>query len=257
MSLTRYACAINGQGLQDIDPTIYITDIQESAPKIKATTANNAFYDGLHLTRMQRQSLAVSVTFCVREYDTARRKAVAEMACEWARDGWLTINDRPDQRLYVVCDKLPVIPSSLKWTDALTIGFTAYALPYWQAAYPAVATYTGTNGSVSIAPAGNRDCYLEAEIEATGGTVNTLTISVGGGTFSFSGLGLAKGQKLSIGYDDDRHLQYMRIGNASVLSKRTAASSDDLMLHPRKQNAVTITANTAVRANIKARGLWR
>lgn len=257
MSVTRYACAIDGHGLQDIDPTIYITDIQETAPKVKATTVNSALYDGLYLTRMQRQSLAVTVSFEVHEYDVARRKSVAEMACEWARNGWLTINDRPGQRLWVVCDRLPVVTSALKWTDTLTIGFTAYALPFWQEAYPATAIFSGTSGSISIAPAGTRDCYLEAEITATGGTVNTLTLAVNGRTFAFSGLGLTKGQTLSIAYDDEHHLQSMRIGNASALSKRTAASADDLLLEPRKPNAVTITANTAVKATIKARGLWR
>lgn len=257
MSETRYMCAINGQGLQDLDPTIFITDIQESSPKLRANTVSNAFYDGLRLMRMHRQSLAVSVSFCVREYDTARRKSVAEKACEWAKDGWLTINDRPGQRLYVVCDKLPVIPSALKWTDTLTIGFTAYALPYWQEAIPATATYTGTNGNANLSPAGNRDCYLEAEITATGGTVNTLTIAVNGKSYAFSGLGLAKGKSLSIGYDDENHLQFMRIGDVSAFSTRTAASADDLMLRPKKVNAITVTANTAVMAVFKARGLWR
>lgn len=257
MSLTRYACAINGHGLQDIDPTIFITDIQETAPKIRTRTTDNALYDGLRVTRSQRQSLAVSVTFCVREYDTARRKAIAEKACAWAEDGWLTINDRPGQRLWVICDRIPVIPSSLKWTDELTIGFTAYALPYWQQQYPATATYTGTNGSTFVSPAGNRDCYLEAEITATGGTVNELVLAVGGRAYAFTGLGLANGQTLSIGYSDDEHLQYMRVGDQSVLSKRTAASDDDLILLAKSQNAVTITANAAVRATIKARGLWK
>ena len=257
MSTTRYMCAIDGQGLQDIDPTIFITDIQETAPKIRAQTASNALYDGLRLTRMQRQSIAVSVTFAVREYDTARRKAVAQKACEWARDGWLTISDRPGQRLWVICDKLPVITSSLKWTDTLTIGFTAYALPYWQEAHPATAVYTGANGSAVVTPSGNRDCYLEAEIIASGGTVDTLTIAANGRRYMFEGLGLANGQTLSIGYSDADHLQYMRIGDASVLSKRTASSDDDLLLHPRRQNTVTISANAAVRATIKARGVWR
>lgn len=254
---TRYSCAINGMGLQDIDPTIYITDIQETVPRLNAETVANALYDGLHLTRMQRQSLAVSVTFCVREYDTARRKAIAEMACDWAHDGWLTISDRPGQRLWVVCDKLPVITSALKWTDKLTLGFTAYALPFWQEEFPVSATYTGTNGSVNIAPAGNRDCYLEAEITATGRTVNALTLTVNGRTFSFSGLGLAKNQTLSIGYDDEEHLQFMRIGEASVLGKRTAASADDLLLHPRVPNVIAVTSDAGVKALFKARGLWR
>ena len=257
MPMTRYACTIDGQGLQDIDPTIYITDIQEATPKIRATTATNALYDGLYLARLHRQSLSVTVTFCVREYDTARRKAVAEAACEWAKDGWLTISDRPGQRLWCVVDKLPVITSSLSWTDKLTIGFTAYDLPYWQEVYPAAVNFTGKSGSVTLAPAGTKDCYLEADITATGGTVNTLTIGVGGRTFAFFGLGLGKTKRLSIGYDDEHHLQYMLIGETSVLGKRTAASDDDLMLAPRKGNVITVTANTDINATFRARGLWR
>lgn len=254
---TRYTCSIDGQGLQDIDPTIFITDIQESSPKIRTQTANNALYDGLRLTRVQRQSLSVSVTFCVREYDTARRKAVAEKACEWAKDGWLTINDRPGQRLRVVCDKLPVITSALKWTDELTIGFAAYAFPFWEEAFPAKASFSGASGGVNLAPAGNIDCFLEAEITATGGTVNTLTVEVNGEFFTFNALGLGNGKSLSIGYDDEHHLQYMRIGSMSVLSKRTAESADDLKLHPRRPNTITVTANAAVKAVFKARGVWR
>lgn len=255
--MTRYACAIDGQGLQDVDPTIIITDIQETVPKVKATTSTNAVYQGLQLTRLQRQSLSVTVSFEVHEYSTARRKAVAEEACEWAKDGWLTISDRPDQRLYVVCDKLPVVTSALKWTDKLSIGFTAYALPYWQEIFPASATYSGTSGVVSLSPAGTVDCYLEGDITATGGTVNTLTIAANGRTFAFSGLGLTSGKTLSIGYDDEHHWQYMRIGDTSALSKRTEASADDIMLHPRTVNAITVTANAPVQARFGGRGLWR
>lgn len=257
MALTRYACAVDGLGLQDIDPTIHITDIQETAPKVRADTATNALYDGLRLTRLLRQSLSVSVTFEVHEYDAARRKAVAQRACDWARDGWLTVSDRPGQRLRVVCDRLPVVPSALKWTDRLTIGFTAYDLPFWQEQYPVTATFSGDNGGVIIVPTGNRACCLEAEITATGGTVDHLVLSVGGRSLAFSALGLTGGQTLSIGYDDERHLQYMRIGDASALSRRTPESADDLLLQAREHNAVAISANAPVRVTIRARGLWR
>lgn len=248
---------MNGMGLQDIDPAIYIIDIQEAAPKMRSAMVDNALYDGMRLTRMQRQSLAVTVAFEVHEYDTARRKAVAEKACEWARDGWLTINDRPDQRLWVVCDKLPVVTSALKWTDRLIIGFTAYDFPFWEEQYPVTATFSGDNGGVIIVPTGNRACCLEAEITATGGTVNNLVLSVGGRSIAFAALGLAGGQTLSIGYDDERHLQYMRIGDASVLSRRTPESADDLLLQAKEHNAVAIAANAPVRATIRARGVWR
>lgn len=257
MATTRYACAMDGQGLQDIDPSVYITDIQEAEPRIRADTLGSALRDGQRLTRLHRESLAVSVTFEVHERDAARRKAVAQRACEWARDGWLTISDRPGQRLWVVCDRLPVVTSALRWTDRLTVGFTAYALPYWQEAHPVSASFTGARGTAYIAPAGTRDCCLEAEITAQSGTVDLLTIAVNGRRFAFEGLGLARGQTLVIGYDDEHHRQFMRVGDRSALGKRTAASADDLILHPRMQNAVTIEADAPVRATLKGRGLWR
>ena len=253
---TRYACAIDGQGLQDIDPAVIITDIQEAAPKLRLTTAQSGLYDGLRLTGARRESLAVTVTFEVHEQDTARRKAVAQRACEWAREGWLTISDRPGQRLRVVCDRPPVIPSALQWTDSLVIGFTAYALPYWQEAHPVSAFFSGQRGEATLAPAGTRESYLEAEITAESGPVNALTLAVGGRSFAFAGLGLARGQTLSIGYDDEHRL-FMRVGGASVMSRRTAASADDLLLAPRTQNAIRIEADNPIRATLKGRGLWR
>lgn len=257
MSLTRYTCAINGQGLQDIDPTIFITDIQESAPKIKTQTVSNAIHDGLRLTRVQRQSLSVSVTFCIREYDTERRKAIADKVCEWAQDGWLTIGDRMWQRLLVTCDRLPVITSALKWTDHLTVGFTAYALPYWQAMFPATVTFSGTNGVVSITPDGTADCFLEAEVKAEAGTVDIVGLSANGRFISFNGLGLTQGKTLSIGYDDANHLQYMRIGDTPVFSKRIRESADDLILHPKRPNSIGLEASGRSTFIIRARGLWR
>lgn len=255
--VTRYGCEIDGLGLQDIDPTVYITDISESAPVMRATAIDNATHDGLYLTRLQRQSLAIAITFEVHEYDTARRKAVAEAACGWAKDGWLTINDRPGQRLFVVCDRFPVVPSSLKWTDKITLGFTAYALPFWQEAYSASASVSGAGGKCRLSPAGNMDCYLEAKIRASSGTVNSLTVAANGQRYAFTGLGLQSGQTLEIGYDDAHHRQYMRIGGASVLSKRTAESADDIMLHPRTANEISVTADGAVTAQFYARGLYR
>ena len=256
MSVTRYSCALDGQGLQDIDPAILIVDIREEIPKLAAATAANARYDGLHLARIARQRLGVTVVFEIHEYDPARRRAVADRACEWARDGWLTIGDRPGQRLRVVCERPPVATSALQWTDRLTIGFAAYALPFWQDIDPARATFTGRAGSALIAPAGNRECFLEAEITAAG-PVDALTLAVNGRRFAFEGLALGPGQTLLIGYDDENHRQFMRVGDASALAARTAASADDLLLRPKTPNAVEISADGEVHVTLKGRGLWR
>lgn len=255
--ITRYGCAIDGIGLADIDPTIYVTDIQETTPKMRAVTLNNATHEGLYLTRLQRQSLAITITFEIHEYDPERRKAVAERVSAWAHDGWLSIRDRPGQRLFVVCDRLPVVPSALKWTGKITLGFTAYALPFWQETFAASASVSGASGKFRLSPAGNMDCYLEAKIRADGGTVNSLTIAANGQTYAFTGLGLQSGQTLEIGYSDEHHRQYMRIGGASVLSRRTAESADDILLHPHTGNEISVNADSAVMAKFYTRGLYR
>lgn len=251
---TRYGCALDGQGLQDIDPAICLRDIREEAPPLRAA-ALEGLGDGMRLTRRWRPRLTVSVTFEVHEYDPARRKAIAMKACAWARDGWLTLSDRPGQRLRVICERLPAVDSALRWTDPLTIGFAAYALPFWQEAHPASATFAGRSGSAAVTPAGTRPCFLEAEITATE-PVSALTLTAGGGRYELTGLGMRAGETLSIGYEADSHRQFMRVGQRSVLSCRSAASADDLMLTPRKPNSVGIEADGAVRATVRGYGLW-
>ena len=227
--ITRCMCALNGQGLQDIDPTIIVTDIQESVPLSAFSTAANVRRDGTRLLR-------------------TRRKAVAVRVCDWAREGFLTVGDRPGQRLYAVCDSLPVIPSALRWTDRLTVEFTAFALPYWQDVSPARAAFQGTAGKTVLIPGGTAPCFLEAEIEAEG-PVNGLTVAVNGSMFRFTGLALQRGDKTQ--------RQFMRIGGRSVLMCRAADSADDLTLLPRTRNEIAVTADGPVNARFFGRGLYR
>ena len=254
--ITRYACALNGQGLEDIDPAIIITDIRESAPATRAVTGETAGRDGLRLARLKRESLSVSVDFEVREYDPARRKAIAEAVRAWAREGWLTVGDRPEQRLWVVCDRLPTVTSSLRWTDRLTVGFTAWALPYWQAAHPATAVWAGVSGSAALTPAGTAPCRLELEVTATAGPVDALTLSANGRTMRFEGLGLQRGQTFALGYDEAGRRQRITAAGASALGRRTADSADDLPLLPGPANMIALAADNPVSATLKGRGLW-
>lgn len=254
--ITRYQAWLDGQGLHDIDPTIIITDIQELVPEDNIATAGIGVRSGLRVLRKQRDSLSVSIRFMIREYSTARRKAIYDEIVTWAHDGILTINDRPDQRLHVVCEILPTVPSALQWTNNLTITFTAFTLPFWEAVYPTTATVTGSSGTATLYIMGNEPCNLEADVQNTsGGTINTLTISANGTAFSFAGLGLDSGQTLSILYEDG--ILAARIGTRGVLTTRTETSSDDIILKPCTSNAVTVQAGGSVKAIIRARGLWR
>jgi len=73
---TRYGCSLNGLALHDLDDSIYVLDIVESPPAVRLETAARPAGGGSHVLGMARQSLSVRVSFAIREYDVARRKAV-------------------------------------------------------------------------------------------------------------------------------------------------------------------------------------
>lgn len=259
---TRYALCLNGLGLHDLDERILITDIQESVPKFRTTTVANARYDGLRVTKHTRESLSVTVFFLIREYHTARRKALCSDICAWAASGgWLTLNDRPNQRLHVQCKSLPAITSALRWTDFLSITFTAWETPYWQDTAPVSvhldAPACQTVSAVMLPPGTAPICFLEAAIVNRGSeSASQLVITAGDTVFRLSAPQLIPGDAaLSIGYDDQGFL-FIRSNNTSLLQSRTADSSDDLLLTPGHPGAITITCDQPVTASLKARGLY-
>ena len=180
-----------------------------------------------------------------------------QRAAAWAMGGrYLSIGDRPGQRLRVVCDTLPSVTSALRWTQDLIMVFTAYAMPYWEADTPIRASFTGTSGTAAIRQAGTAPCFLEADIANTSGaTLTSLSLTADGQKMAFSGLALGAGKTLKICYDENWILR-AEVDGASVLAQRTADSADDLILQPGKATTVTIAASDAVSVTLKARGLW-
>lgn len=259
---TRYAIALNGAGLQDLDARILVTDIQESAPRVQRTTVANARYDGLRLIRESRQSLSVTVTFLLREYDTARRKALCADVCVWAASGgWLTISDRPGQRLRVHADVLPAVTSALRWTDPLTLTLIALEQPYWQDEYPTSLHQdipAETLTTLSLLPPGNAPhCPLTCTLVNHGTTAATaLTLNAGDTLFRLSDPALIPaGGTLIIDYDEQGLLR-IRSGSTSMLHARSADSSDDLLLIPSQVNSVSILCDQPLTASLHARGMY-
>lgn len=241
---TRYGAWIDGIALHDVDPSIYVTDIQESAPQMNVSTNVRALGDGLHVTRKARESISVTVYFMIREYDTVRRKAVMQDVIRWAKSGeYLSISDRPDQRLRVQVDAMPTITSSLQWTQDLSITFTAYAFPYWESEY---ASKVNTSTEASMMVEGNAD---RAPVDATVTTTSAnVTIRVDSTVISLVGVsGIVR-----IMHDDDGILRITQDG-APILSRRTPASSDDLYATPGKINRFSVTGGRAV---FSVRGVW-
>ena len=259
MNYGRFSVWLNGQGLQDIDDTVFVLDVAESTPDEDKQTATTAAPGSLLLARTRR-ALSVTITFCVREYDiTRRRQIVDEIRTLCAAGGWLEINERPDQRLWVVYDTLPTISSSQRWTESLSVVFVAYTAPYWQqkTATKARISSATTNGAVTIHPIGNaKETQLQAEITASGGTLTTFKIVVNDTSeIVFSGISLADGKTLAIGHDAYGRLTATIDGN-SVLKNRTASSADDLLVESGKNNKIEVSSDGKLTATFSAYGRW-
>ncbi|MGN1369639.1 MAG: hypothetical protein ACI4WX_12285 [Aristaeellaceae bacterium] len=250
---TRYSVWMDGISLHDIDPSIYILDIQEQTPKLEAHTASKGMGDGMRLLRIQRQSLSVGIRFAIRERDTERRRDICSRVIAWARDGYLTTSDRPGQRLRVACTRFPTAESALKWTATLEMLFTAYDMPWWEAETPSSATYSGAHGNVVLNVDGYAESLLEASVTAEG-EVSSMTIHANGGTFTFADLGLAAGDEMTISHDERGILSIMK-GDTSMLGKRTAASADELTVNP-GGNTIYFTADASCTAVFSARGRY-
>ena len=141
---TRYRVWLDGQGLQDLDPCIIVSDIQELSPDMDVQTVSRVHGDGMRVIKRKRRTLTVAVRFYIDEYDTVRRKAIMQKVVGWAcRGGRLSINDRPDQYLQVETDPLPALTSAQQWLGEQIMTFTAYGAPYWQEVHPVTASDSG------------------------------------------------------------------------------------------------------------------
>lgn len=259
MNYGRFSVWLNGQGLQDIDDTVFVLDVTESTPDEDKQTATTAAPGSLLLARTRR-ALSVTITFCVREYDvTRRRQIVDEIRTLCAAGGWLEINERPNQRLWVVCDTLPTISSSQRWTENLSVVFVAYAAPYWQqkTATKARITVATTYGIVNIHPIGNaKETPLQSEITPAAETANIVKVVLDDDRqIIFDALGLEVGKTLNIGHDGYGRI-FATIDGKSVLSKRTADSADDLIVPSGENTKILLQCDKACTATFSAYGRW-
>lgn len=248
-------CALGGVNLHGLDSRIYVEDIKETVND-KMETATRAGYGTFPLTEPERDSLVITVTCFVKEKSRAAREAVYQKIRGWATKGWFTKSTLPGQRIYVYCTKPP--DTETFENARLEIEFTAYGEAYWQDATPVeVASSSAvTSASVVIHPNGTKDCFLEAEIKPSGGTLTDVSISVGSQLIELAGLSTASGTILLISYNA-LHVLQIKSGSTSVLKRRTPASSDEIILEAGADNTVELAFNTACTYKIKARSLWR
>ena len=254
---TRYMVGLDGVELSAIAPEIIVTDITHNAPVREVRASDIAGRNGKLYTRTVTSSTGVTVSFEIHTPDVRRRAALMEEVQRWAMPGGvLTTSDRPDRVLRVVCESPPTIGSAQKWTGVCSIGFVAYAVPFWEDETPRFVSITG-NGSKSLfVPGFAAHAGVEAKVTNTGSSsISSVTLTAGETSMTFAGVLLESGQTMTIAHDT-RGLLTARIGGTSILDKRTAASSDELELEPGKNATLTVTTNGTASTTFDVRGRY-
>lgn len=254
---SRYLAALDGVELSAIAPEIIVTDITHNAPVREVRASNIAGRNGKLYTRTVTSITGVTVSFEIHTPDVRRRAAIMEDVQRWAMPGGvLTTSDRPDRVLRVVCESLPTVGSAQKWTGVCSIGFVAYAVPFWEDETPLRVSITGNGRKSLFVPGFAAPASVEAKVTNTGsGAISSVTLTAGETSMTFAGLALEAGQTMTLAHDA-RGLLTARIGGTSVLDKRTAASSDELELEPGKNATLSVTTNGTASTTFEVRGRY-
>lgn len=244
--ITRYGVWLDGLPLHELDPAIIVTNIIEQPAAVDVVSYPRARGAGTRVTNRTRRSLSVSVRFCIWDYDVIRRKAVMQKVIAWAKGGkYLSINDRPGQRLRVEVDELPVVQSSLHWQQEISLTFTAYANPYWEEETATVVNAINAAIFSADIPGDADIAMVDAVIQANNATI---TVKADKSTITLKDVSGV----VEISHGDDGILRIMSNGE-SILSHRTPESSDDLTATPGKVNQFSVSGGTAV---FSIRGVW-
>jgi len=255
-----HRAALNGVQLDEIDPRIIIKGIEGASGKETVTSVGTGSGDGTRITGKRRDTTEVAVRFSmnIRRDAIQERAAVLEAICAWAvKGGWLTINYKPNRQLLVDEVVTPGEGDLWKRLNEYTITFRAHAIPYWQQGNAAAgSTGTGTTGSGNMTVEGSANTLADCTLaNMSGATINTATITIGGKTMAFSDLNLGNGQSLTIDHAivKGKNVIRIRIGNTSVMAKRTEGSADEFEVAP---GAVgfSFSAQRACRLTVNVRG---
>ena len=153
----------------------------------------------------------------------------------------------------------PALGNIRDFNSLIRIELEANDVPYWEEKTKNTATGTGSSGSTSLMLAGTaKEIPVEVSFTPTGGALTGLTVTAacGGVTRSIQLSGLSVAQNSAVVFGRDSHDRLtIKNGSTSLMSKRTQASADDLIL-PAGVATVSWSANVAGTAEFSARGRW-
>lgn len=253
-----HRAALNGVQLDEVDPRIIIQGIEGGAGKEVVSAIATGSGDGMRVTERHREYVECGITFSIlaRRNQLAERTAVLEAACAWAaRGGWLTVNYKPDRRLYV--DEVVMPGEGDVWNrdNMYTITMRARAIPFWQNEN-AVSGVTGSGGSGSgslIVPGSARTVADAVLRNVSGATINSASITIGGQGMSFSGLDMGNGESLVVDHliSSGKNIIRIRVGGRSAMACRSGA--DDFLIMPGNVG-FSFSAQRACQLTVSVRG---
>ena len=255
-----HRAALNGVQLDEIDPRIIIKGIEGGAGRETVNSVSTGRGDGTRITGKRRDSVDVQVRFSmnIRRDSLDERAALLEAVNAWAvKGGWLTINYKPNRRLWVDEITTPGEGDLWKRLNEYTVTFRAHAVPYWQEENQVTgSTGTGTTGSGAVHVAGSAATVADATLEnKSGAQINTVVITIGGKKMTFENLGMGDGERLVIDHviTKGKNVIRIRVGSRSVMARRKEDSADDFEVSPR-QCSFSFQAQRACQLTVKVSG---
>ena len=259
--ILMHRVALGGVQLDSVDSRIMVKSVATQAPKETPLTAQRAG-NGLRYIRTKRESLEVTVRIGLRIFDDDMddREELMEQVCAWANNlpGWLTTDQKPGRRIWVESVKAPAMGDPAEWTNEFTFTFTALSVPWWEKSDATTLTMAQDDeGSGTLTMPGSTWTVAEATIQnKSGDTINSLSITAGDTSMSFTDLGLANNGYLVIDHARVKgaYVLRARIGESSRLINMSG--SDELILKP-GTNAISYTAAGDVIVQVSARGRYQ
>lgn len=250
--------SLDGVQLDQVDSRILIQGIETQAGKDQLKTTGQATGSGSRVTEKRRESLDIVVRFTINEksYRPGERAEVLEKVNRWAMNGGLLqVNYKEGRQVRVILAQAPGEGDAAS-RGQYQITFRACGVPYWEdTTGTIVRAQNSSSGTLMIGVNGSAETVLDVTFKNTSGsTINAFSVSAGGNEIELTGLSLSNGSTLTIDHDENGLIR-IRKGNSSQLSKRSAASADDLFVKP-GNTAVAYSAGGAGTITVTCKGRY-
>lgn len=200
--------SLDGVALESVSPYVQVSDVIELQPKRTTTTRERLGVPGSIVSQDHLDAKQVRVQFAILTDDPQKRTAALSDIAAWAMQGqYLTISDRPGQRLRVVCTATPITMSKRKWTELCEMTFTAYGVPFWEDAEPvevsyAIMTLASSSKSHYLSHGNVRAVPFACTVTPRSVDMTYVHLSANGAEMTFDGINVPAGNPLTISYPD-------------------------------------------------------